>query len=64
MPTSHAGCRAQERVAVRSYLLGAGPLSLPSDPPMGSTSAPVIDLTVDSDSEKEADSDSEVEVIG
>ena len=61
-PTSHAGHRARQRVATRAFLLDAGPLPGPSDPPMGGTSAPVIDLTVDS--EREVESGSEVEVIG
>lgn len=66
MPTSHAGCQAWEQAAIWSHLLtmvGAGPLPIPSEPSMmGSTSAQVIDLIVDS--EIEADSDLEIEVIG
>ena len=62
MPTSHAGHRARQRVAARAFLLDAGPLPGPSNPPVGGTSAPVIDLTIDS--EREAELGSEVEVIG
>ncbi|KAH0832354.1 hypothetical protein J3R83DRAFT_13377 [Lanmaoa asiatica] len=66
MPTSHAGCRARERVAAQVSLLDVvnGPLPGPSHPPAVSTSASVIDLTVDSGRDSETESGSEVEVIG